>query len=72
MANAGVKVIPVCAGAARTAEQKEIAELAFELWLARGFRGGSPVEDLFEAARTVRQEIPEPSATQRLFLVPKA
>jgi len=32
-------------------EQREIAELAFSLWLARGFRRGSPQEDWIQALR---------------------
>ncbi|MBZ5581433.1 MAG: DUF2934 domain-containing protein [Acidobacteriia bacterium] len=45
---------------------EEIAEIAYDLWLARGFRGGSPEEDLLTAVRVVREE---PWAG--LFLVPR-
>jgi hypothetical protein len=59
--------------AARNAgEQWEIADLAFEFWLARGFQGGSPEEDLFRAERELRARTARAERTAaRLFLVPK-
>jgi hypothetical protein len=44
----------------------EVADLAYLLWLARGFRGGSPEEDLLTAVRKLRAK-----KSPRLFLVPK-
>jgi len=39
------------------AKQREIAALAFNLWLDRGFQNGSPQEDWLRAQREVgRQE----------------
>lgn len=36
-----------------SAKQREIAALAYELWLARGFQNGSPQEDWLRAQRAV-------------------
>ena len=49
------KVIPISAGLSSSGEQEEIVELAFEAWLARRFRGGSPEQALFWAEREVRR-----------------
>jgi len=38
------------------AKQQEIAALAFELWLARGFQNGSPQEDWLRAQREVAKQ----------------
>ena len=35
-------------------KQQEIAALAYEFWLARGFRAGSPLQDLLQAHREIR------------------
>jgi len=45
---------------------QEVVDLAYRLWLARGFRGGSPEEDLLAALREVRGK-----TSAVLFLVPK-
>ena len=37
------------------AKQREIAALAYKLWLARGFQNGSPQEDWLQAQRAVCQ-----------------
>jgi hypothetical protein len=37
------------------AKQREIAALAYEIWLARSFRNGSPQEDWLRAQRAVCQ-----------------
>ena len=52
--------------------QREIADLAFKFWLARGFQGGSPEEDLFRAEREISAGtgVAKRQAA-RLFLVPK-
>ena len=72
MANAGMKVIPIAPDVFRTDGREEIAALAFEFWLARGFRGGSPVDDLFRAAREVHARTAPATPKQLpLFLVPK-
>jgi hypothetical protein len=44
--------LPGLAGANR---QAQIAERAFELWLARGFRDGSPQEDWLRAVLDLRE-----------------
>jgi hypothetical protein len=36
-----------------SAQQREIAVLAYRYWLARGFRNGSPQEDWLRAIRAV-------------------
>jgi len=36
----------------------EVADIAFDLWLARAFRGGSPEEDLLRAVNEVRRKPP--------------
>jgi hypothetical protein len=38
------------------AQQREIAALAYELWLARSFQNGSPQEDWLRAQRAVCQQ----------------
>ena len=47
-------------------EDREVADLAFDIWLSNGFRGGSPEEALMTA---VRQSGTKKAAG--LFLVPK-
>jgi hypothetical protein len=52
--------------------QERIAALAFEFWLARAFRGGSPETDWFRADREVRSKkatLPRGRTTAGLFLV---
>jgi hypothetical protein len=39
------------------ADQK-VVDVAFDLWLARGFRGGSPEEDLLAAMRDAKGAAP--------------
>ena len=43
-----------------------MTDVAFELWLAYGFRGGSPEEALFTAVRQLRRR-----TEGGLFLVPR-
>jgi Protein of unknown function (DUF2934) len=38
------------------AQQREIAALAYDLWLARSFQNGSPQEDWLRARRAVCQQ----------------
>jgi len=53
-------------------KQREIADLAFEFWLARGFHGGSPEEDLLRAEREMKARTQRiRKTTARLFLVPR-
>lgn len=47
-------------------EVRDVADLAYDLWLARGFQGGSPEEDLFTAVWQLRSK-----TTGGLFLVSK-
>ena len=42
-------------GESRPGIQQRIADRAFDLWLARGFRRGSPQEDWLQAQREVQQ-----------------
>lgn len=43
------------ASAGRPERQQQIAARAFELWLARGFRNGSPQEDWLQAQRELQR-----------------
>jgi len=54
-------------GAARPKTQQQIATRAFELWLARGFRNGSPQEDWLRAQReaTSARRTASPAEIQR-------
>jgi hypothetical protein len=58
MTNRPAKIIPIRPDLSPW-EKQEIAALAFEYWLARGFRDGSPEEDLlraeWEVARAARR-----------------
>jgi hypothetical protein len=47
-------------------EVREVADLAFDVWLSNGFRGDSPEEALMTAVRQSRTE-----TSARLFLTPK-
>jgi hypothetical protein len=38
------------------ARQREVATLAYKLWLARGFQNGSPQEDWLRAQREVGRQ----------------
>jgi hypothetical protein len=42
-------------GVTRPETQEQIAARAFQLWLARGFRNGSPQEDWLRAQREVQR-----------------
>jgi len=53
--------------------QEKVAALAFEFWLARAFRGGSPETDWLRADRDVRRKTGSVSKKRiraGLFLVP--
>jgi|HubBroStandDraft_6_1064221.scaffolds.fasta_scaffold6400078_1 hypothetical protein len=39
------------------AKQREVAALAYTLWLNRGFQNGSPQEDWLRAQRQVRRRV---------------
>jgi hypothetical protein len=41
-----------------SAKQREIAALAYKLWLARGFQNGSPQEDWLRAQQAVCRQRP--------------
>ena len=66
------KVVPIHPGISATQEGREIADLAYQYWLARCFRDGSPEEDWLAAVREVRAKgvmpMPKPAG---LFLVRK-
>ena len=59
------KTVPIKRNDLASDEVREVAELAFSLWLANEFRGRTPEEALFTAVRQMR------STTARLFVVPK-
>jgi len=59
-------VIPIRREIPLPDSSQKVVDVAFDLWLARGFRGGSPAEDLLTAIQEVKG-----SASAGLFLVPK-
>ena len=58
-------VIPIRRDILASDEDRAVADLAFDIWLSNGFRGGSPEEALMKALRHSRTK------TAGLFLVPK-
>jgi hypothetical protein len=66
MCNDSLNVIPIRRGIIVSEADQEVVDFAYNLWLARGFRGGSPEEDLLNAVREVRGR-----KSAGLFLVPK-
>jgi hypothetical protein len=59
-------VIPIRRDIRVSDADQEVADFAYCLWLARGFRGGSPEDDLLTAWRKLRGRAPT-----GLFLVPE-
>jgi hypothetical protein len=59
------EVIPIRRDILASDEDRAVADLAFDIWLSNGFRGGSPEEALMTALQQAR--------TKRagLFLVPR-
>lgn len=49
-------MVPDDTRASKTRLAERVAQRAFDLWLLRGFRDGSPEEDLAEAERQIRGE----------------
>ena len=49
MANQATKMISTLPNLAERRNQQKIAAVAYEFWLARAFRGGSPAEDWLRA-----------------------
>ena len=47
-------VIPIRRDILASDEDREVADLAFDIWLSNGFRGGSPEEALMIAVRQSR------------------
>ena len=60
------KVIPMRRDILASDEDRAVADLAYDIWLSNGFRGGSPEEALVTAVRQSRTR-----TTAGLFLVPK-
>jgi hypothetical protein len=54
MANQATKMISTLPNLAERRNQQKIAAVAYEFWLARAFRGGSPAEDWLRAHQKVR------------------
>jgi len=65
------KVIEIRA-ASSISERRQIADLAYEYWLARGFRSGSPEQDLLSAMLEVTFRDRRQRTSNGLFLVRKA
>jgi hypothetical protein len=61
-----MSVIPIRQGLLLSDRDREVADVAYDLWLVGAFRGGSPQEALLTAMRKVRGK----SSTD-LFVVPK-
>jgi len=59
-------VIPVKPDILLSPADREVVDLAYHLWLARGFRGGSPEDGLLTAVQEVGTKTPA-----RPFLVQK-
>ena len=60
------KVIPIRRDILASDEDREVADLAYDIWLSNGFRGGSPEEALMTAVRQSRTR-----TAAGLFLVSK-
>jgi hypothetical protein len=54
MAKQSTVVIPIRQEILVSGTDRDVVDLAYSLWLARGFRGGSPEEDLLAAVREIR------------------
>ncbi len=67
----GGKVVSISAYRPVSGEQREIAELAYQIWLARCFRNASPEDALLRAEREVRGRRSGYGETAGLFLVRK-
>ena len=59
-------VIPIRRDSLASDEDRDVADLAFDIWLSNGFRGGSPEEALMTAVQQSRAR-----TTAGLSLVPK-
>jgi hypothetical protein len=53
MANPEPKMVPTSLNRPESAKQRKIAALAYEFWLARAFRNGSPEQDWLRAEQAV-------------------
>jgi hypothetical protein len=60
------QVVPIRRDILASDEDRAVADLAYDIWLSNGFRGGSPEEALMTAVRQSRTR-----TTAGLFLVPK-
>ncbi len=56
MATQSAKMTSTLPRLSESEKQQKIAALAYEIWLARAFRSGSPEEDWLRAERQVRGE----------------
>jgi hypothetical protein len=54
MAKQSTVVIPIRQDILVSGTDWEVVDLAYNRWLDRGFRGGSPEEDLLAAVREIR------------------
>jgi hypothetical protein len=61
-----MSVIPIRQGLLLSDRDREVADVAYDLWLGGAFRGGSPQEALLIAMRKVRGKFPTD-----LFVMPK-
>jgi hypothetical protein len=54
MANQPIKTMPTAPGVSETQIQTRISQRAYEFWIARAFRNGSPEIDWLRAEREIR------------------
>jgi len=57
MANQATKMTSTLPSLSEPEKQQKIAVLAYEFWLARAFRNGSPEKDWLRADREVRHQV---------------
>lgn len=72
MANPAKELTETLRTVVESERQEKIAALAFEFWLARAFRNGSPETDWLRAHHEVRRKMGTTSrrkTTTKLFLV---
>jgi hypothetical protein len=66
VAKANIRVMPRRRDILASDEDREVAELAYHIWLESGFQGGSPEEALASAMQQLGRK-----NTTGLFVVPK-
>jgi Protein of unknown function (DUF2934) len=73
MAKHATEMTGILRGLVKSERHRRVAALAFEFWLARGFRDGSPETDWLRADQEVRRKLGAVSRRRTaagLFLLP--